>query len=169
MSTTGTITTQVIPAGTWNVDPVHTTIGFQVTDTTDLISSINGRFTQFEGRIEAGEQPSLAGTVRVDSLRTDNEQRDAHLISPDFLDAAEHPEIRFETTSVEPLDGERFTARGNLIVKDTPFEVELEGRVRGYGQGKAGDERLLVDARGAFEWGSTTVEITAAVSAVKEA
>ena len=60
-------------------------------------------------------------------------------------------------------------ARGNLIVKDTPFEIELEGRIRGQGQGKAGDERVLVDARGSFDWGTTTVEITAAVSAVKEA
>ncbi len=169
MPSTTITAAEVIPAGTWIVDPVHTTIGFQVTDTTDLVSSINGRFTQFDGRIEGGEQPSLAGTIRVESLRTDNDQRDAHLTSPDFLDAAQAPEIRFETTAIEPLDAERFLACGNLIVKATPFEVELEGRVRGHGQGKAGDERLLVDARGTFEWGSTSVEITAAVSAVKEA
>ena len=162
-------THEVIPAGSWAVDPVHTTVGFQVTDTSDLFSSVNGRFTEFEGRLEGGEQASLAGTIRVESLRTDNEQRDAHLISPDFLDAAKHPEIRFETTAVEPLDDERFRARGNLTVKDTPFEIELEGLVRGHGQGKAGDERLLVDASGAFDWGTTTVELTAAVSAVKEA
>jgi polyisoprenoid-binding protein YceI len=167
--TSTTITPEVIPAGIWAVDPVHTTIGFQVTDTSDLFSSVNGRFTQFEGRIVGGEQPSLAGTIRVDSLRTDNEQRDAHLISPDFLDAATHAEIRFETTAVEPLDTERFKSRGNLIVKDTPFEIELQGRIRGQGQGQAGDERVLVDVRGAFDWGTTTVEISAAVSAVKEA
>jgi polyisoprenoid-binding protein YceI len=163
-----TITTaEVIPAGTWTVDPVHSTIGFQVTDTSDLFSSINGRFTQFEGRLEGGEQPSLAGTIRVDSLRTDQEQRDAHLISPDFLDAAANPEIRFESTAVEPLDEQRFVLRGNLFVKEQPFEVELGGTIRGRGQGKAGDDRLLLDARGSFDWGATTVEITAAVSAAK--
>jgi len=167
MSTT--LTAEVIPAGTWAVDPVHTTIGFQVTDTSDLFSTINGRFTDVEGRLDGGEQPSLAGTVRVDSLRTDNEQRDAHLISPDFLDATTAPEIRFESKSVEPIDGERFTIRGDLFVKDMPFEVELESRIRGAGQGKAGDERLLIDALGAFDWGTTTVELTAAVSAVKQA
>jgi polyisoprenoid-binding protein YceI len=163
-----TITTAgIIPAGTWTVDPVHSTIGFQVTDTSDLFSSINGRFTQFEGRLEGGEQPSLTGTIRVDSLRTDQEQRDAHLISPDFLDAATNPEIRFESTAVEPLDERRFVLRGHLFVKEQPFEVELEGTIRGRGQGKAGDDRLLLDVRGSFDWGTTTVEVTAAISAVK--
>lgn len=166
---TSTVTAEVVPAGTWVVDPVHTTIGFQVTDTSDLFSTINGRFTQFEGRLEGGEQTSFTGVIRVDSLRTDNEQRDAHLISPDFLEAAKHPEIRFRSTSVVPLDGDRFVLRGDLVVKDQPFEVELEGRVRGRGAGKAGDERLLLDVRGSFAWGTTTVEISAAVSAAREA
>jgi polyisoprenoid-binding protein YceI len=162
-------TTTLVPAGTWTVDPVHTTIGFQVVDTNDLFSTINGRFTDFEGRVEGGPDPKLVGTIRVTSLRTDNEQRDAHLISPDFLDGAKYPEIRFESTAVEPLGDDRFLVRGDLTVKETPFEVELETRIRGVGQGKAGDERLVLDARGSFEWGTTTVELTAAVSAVKEA
>jgi polyisoprenoid-binding protein YceI len=166
---TSTITAEVIPTGTWIVDPVHTTIGFQVTDTSDLYSTVNGRFTEFAGRLQGGEQPSIAGTIRVESLRTDNEQRDAHLLSPDFFEASKHPEIRFESTSVEPLDGDRFALRGNLVVKDQPIEVELEGRIRGQGTGKLGDERLLVDVRGSFDWGTTTVEITAGVSAAKEA
>jgi polyisoprenoid-binding protein YceI len=169
MNSTTITSAEVIPAGTWVVDPVHSQIAFQVTETSQAFSTSSGRFAEFEGRLEGGEQPSLAGTIRVDSLRTDNEQRDAHLLSPDFLDAAKHPEIRFESTAVEPLDAERFNARGNLFVKDTPFEIELEGRIRGRGQNQAGDDRIVIDARGAFDWGTTTVEITAAVSAVKEA
>jgi len=165
---TSTITAEVIPAGTWIVDPVHTTIGFQVTDTSDLFSTINGRFTAFEGRLQGGEEPSVAGAIRVDSLRTDNEQRDAHLASPDFLEAATHPEIRFESTSVEPTGDDRFALRGNLFVKDQPFEVELQGRLRGRGTGKAGDERIVLDVDGSFDWGTTTVEITAGVSATKQ-
>ena len=159
----------VIPAGTWAVDPVHSTIGFQVTDTSDLFSTIVGRFTDFEGRLEGRDEPSLAGTIRVASLSTDNEQRDAHLRSPDFLDAEKHPEIRFRSTAVEPTGEDTFGIRGELTVKETPFEIELEGQIRGLGRGKAGDERLLIDARGAFDWGTTTVEVTAAVSAAKEA
>jgi len=159
----------VIPAGTWAVDPVHTTIGFQVTDTSDLFSTIVGRFTGYEGRIEGGEEPSFAGTIRVASISTDNDQRDAHLRSPDFLDAEPHPEIRFRSTAVEPTGEDAFRVRGELTIKDTPFEIELDGRLRGVGTGKAGDERLVVDANGAFDWGTTTVQLTAAVSATREA
>ena len=158
-----------LPAGTWSVDPVHTTIGFQVTDTSDLFSTIRGRFTDFDGHIVGGDEPQLAGTIRVASVSTDNDQRDAHLRSPDFLDADTHPEIRFRSTAVEPTGDDSFRVRGELTVKETPFEIELDGRIRGLGKGQSGDERLLVDARGAFEWGATTVELTAAVSAVKEA
>ena len=164
-----TETTTIVPAGTWAVDPVHTTVGFQVVDTADLFSTINGRFTDVEGPLIGGESPSFSGTVRVESLRTDNEQRDAHLISPDFLDAARYPEIRFESTAVEPAADDRLRVRGNLVIKDTPFEIELETRVLGVGQGKAGDERVVLDARGSFDWGTTTVELTVAVSATKEA
>jgi len=159
----------IIPAGTWTVDPAHTTISFQVTDTTDLFSTIVGRFSELEGRIEGGDEPSFTGAVRVASLRTENEHRDAHLLSPDFLEAEKHPEIRFRSTGVEPIGDDRFRVRGELIVKDTPFEIELETRVRGLGQGQRGDERIVLDARGAFEWGTTTVELTVAVSAAKEA
>jgi polyisoprenoid-binding protein YceI len=162
-------TATLIPTGTWIVDPVHSTIGFQVTDTTESFSTSNGRFTDFEGRLEGGDDPRFSGTIRVASLKTDNEQRDAHLISPDFLDAERHPEIGFQSTSVEPLGDDRLLVRGQLNVKETPFEIELEVRVRGLGQGKAGDERIVLDGRGSFEWGSTTVELTIAASAVKEA
>jgi polyisoprenoid-binding protein YceI len=160
--------TTSIPAGTWAVDPVHTTVGFQVVDTSDLFSTINGRFTGVEGRLTGGDSPSFSGTVRVDSLLTDNEQRDAHLISPDFLDAARFPEIRFESTGVELVAADRLRVRGNLVIKDAPFEIDLETRVRGIGQGKAGDQRIVLDARGSFEWGTTSVELTVAVSATKE-
>ena len=59
--------------------------------------------------------------------------------------------------------------RGDLIVKDVPVEVELEGKVRGVGlRIESSNEQLVVDARGSFVWGPFTVEVTAAVTAVKE-
>ena len=164
-----TETTTIIPAGTWAIDPVHTSVGFQVTDTTEGFSTASGRFTDVEGHFEGGETPVIAGTIRVAGLRTDNAQRDAHLLSPDFLEAEKYPEIHFVSKSVEPLDAERFVVRGDLIVKDAPVEVELEGTVRGVGlRVQTGNEQLVVDARGAFVWGPFTVEVIAAVTAVKE-
>ena len=159
----------IIPTGTWAIDPVHSTVSFQVTDTSDMFRTIVGRFTDYQGGIEGGEEPSFAGTIRVASIATDNDQRDAHLRSPDFLDAENHPEIHFRSTSVETTGEDSFRVRGELTIKDTPFEIELDGRLRGVGTGKAGDERLVVDANGAFDWGTTTVQLTAAVSATREA
>jgi polyisoprenoid-binding protein YceI len=163
------VASTTVPTGTWAVDPVHSTIGFQVTDTSDMFSTIVGRFTDYEGRIEGGDEPSFAGTIRVESIKTDNDQRDAHLRSPDFLDAEKYPEIGFRSTAVETTGDDSFRVRGELTIKDTPFEIELDGRVLGVGTGKAGDERVVIDARGSFDWGTTTVQLTAAVSATKEA
>ena len=162
-------TTTIIPAGTWAIDPIHTSVGFQVTDTNEGFSTASGRFTDVEGRFEGGEAPSITGTIRVAGLRTDNDQRDAHLLSPDFLEGEKYPEIHFVSKSVEPIDAERFVIRGDLIVKDAPVEVELEGKVRGVGvRTQTGTEQIVVDARGEFAWGPFTVEVNVASTAVKE-
>lgn len=162
-------TTTIIPVGTWAIDPVHTSVGFQVTDTNEGFSTASGRFTDVEGRFEGGDSPSITGTIRVAGLRTDNEQRDAHLLSPDFLEGEKYPEIHFVSKSIEPLDAERFVVRGDLIVKDAPVEVELEGKVRGIGvRAQTGTEQIVVDARGEFAWGPFTVEVNVASTGVKE-
>ena len=164
-----TETTTIIPVGTWAIDPVHTSVGFQVTDTNEGFSTASGRFIDVEGRFEGGEAPSISGTIRVAGLRTDNEQRDAHLLSPDFLEGDKYPEIHFASKSLEPLDAERFVVRGDLTVKDAPVEVELEGTVRGVGvRAQTGAEQLVVDARGEFGWGPFTVEVNVATTAVKD-
>jgi polyisoprenoid-binding protein YceI len=168
MSATETTTT-VIPAGTWAIDPVHTSIGFQVTDTTEGFSTASGRFTDTEGAFEGGDAPSITGTIRVAGLRTDNEQRDAHLLSSDFLEGEKYPEIHFFSKSIAPLDAERFVVRGDLIVKDAPVEVELEGKIRGVGvRAQTGTEQIVIDARGEFAWGPFTVEVNVAATAVKD-
>jgi polyisoprenoid-binding protein YceI len=164
-----TETTTIIPTGTWAIDPVHTSVGFQVTDTNEGFSTASGRFTDLEGRFEGGEEPSITGTIRVAGLRTDNDQRDAHLLSPDFLEGEKYPEIHFVSKSIEPVDAERFIIRGDLIVKDAPVEVELEGKLRGIGvRTQTGAEQIVIDARGEFAWGPFTVEVNVASTAVKE-
>src|SRR5947209_7018376 len=78
-----------LPAGTWTVDPIHSNVGFAAKHMG--IATVRGAFTEFEGTIEIGEDLSTAkayGTVNVESIDTNDPQRDSHLRSPDFLDAA---------------------------------------------------------------------------------
>ena len=167
MSTTETMTG--IPVGTWTVDPVHSHLGFRVVDTSEMISSITGRFTDFEGTFEAGDDPRSArahGSIRAASIATDQEQRDAHLRSPDFFDVERFPEIRFESDAIEPLDGDRIRVRGRLVIKGVEQAVELEGRLV-TGTSAKGEERLVLDSQGGYSWGPMNVDITASISAAK--
>src|SRR6187401_1013281 len=86
MSAVLTETTTLIPARTWAVDPVHSSIRWDVIDLDAGMKSISGRFTEFEGTVEGGEEQAASGTVRTASVLTDHEVRDNHLRSSDMLD-----------------------------------------------------------------------------------
>jgi polyisoprenoid-binding protein YceI len=114
MSTT-TISRSAVPAGTWTIDPAHSKVGFAVKHMG--IATVRGEFTNFEGTLEIGEDLSSAkayGTVQAQSVDTSEPQRDEHLRSPDFFDAAQYPELRFESTTIEALDEEEFRITGRL-------------------------------------------------------
>jgi polyisoprenoid-binding protein YceI len=164
MSAVQTEQSVLVPQGTWDVDPVHSAIRFDVIEVETLAKSISGRFTDFEGVLE-GDQQRLAGVVRTDSVNTDHEQRDTHLRTADMLDTTRYTEIRFESTSVEHLERDRFTVRGELTIKEIPVEVELDAKLHGVGHAD-GTDRLLFRASGAIEWGPTRVEITADITAI---
>ena len=158
-------TATLIPEGTWAVDPVHSSIRFDVVDTDTMFKSISGRFTDFEGNVEPGQ---ARGVVRTASVLTDNEQRDAHLRSPDLLEVERFPEIRFESTRIEHVEGDRHKIAGVLTIKEVPIEVELDAKFQGTGTDADGLEKTLFRVEGAIEWGPTRVEITADVTAVRE-
>jgi len=168
MSAVQTETTTLIPAGTWTVDPVHSSIRFDVVDTDTMFKSISGRFTDFEGSVEGGETPSASGVVRTPSVLTDHEMRDEHLRSSDLLDTARFDEILFESTEIEHVEGNRHKITGRLTIKEIPVEVELDGTFQGTGTDADGLEKTLFRVEGAIEWGPTRVEITADVTAVRQ-
>ena len=110
-------TTPFIAAGTWTVDPAHSSVEFSVKHMG--IANVRGKFNEFEGTLEVGEDLAHSrahGTVKVASIDTNEEKRDAHLRSPDFFNVEEHPEITYETTRIEPRDEESSCVYGNLTM-----------------------------------------------------
>ena len=168
MSAVQTESQTLIPAGTWAVDPVHSSIRFDVVDTDSMMKSISGRFTDFEGTVEGGEEQSASGVVRTPSVLTDNEQRDAHLRSNDLLGTDRFPEITFESSRIEHVEDDRHTIFGDLIVKEVPIPVELEAKYQATGTDADGVEKTLFRVQGEIEWGPTRVEITADITAVRQ-
>jgi polyisoprenoid-binding protein YceI len=158
----------LIPAGTWAVDQVHSSIRFDVVDTDSMMKSISGRFTDFEGTVEGGEEQAARGIVRTPSVLTDNEQRDAHLRSNDLLGTERYPEITFESSRIEHLDGDRHKIVGELTVKEVAIPVELEAKYQATGADADGVEKTLFRVQGDIEWGPTRVEITADITAVRQ-
>jgi len=168
MTAVQTETTTLIPAGTWAVDPVHSSIRFDVIDTDTAFKSVSGRFTEFEGTVQGGEEQATKGVVRTASVLSDHEMRDNHLRSSDMLDTDRFPEIRFESGRIERVEGNRHKIIGELTVKEVPLVVELDAKFQGTGTDADGLEKTLFRVEGAIEWGPTRVEITADITAVRQ-
>lgn len=168
MSAVQTETATLVPRGTWAVDPVHSSIRWDVIDLDAGMKSIAGRFTDFEGSLEGADDQRLAGVVRTPSLLTDHEQRDAHLRSQDMLDTDRFPEIRFASTAVEHVEGDRFKLHGELVIKEVPLPVELDAKLQGTGADADGVDKTLFRVEGSIEWGPTRVEITADITAIRQ-
>src|ERR671939_883864 len=100
-----TTTTQTaLPVGTWNVDPVHSTVGFAVDY---IVGTFNGSFSPVDAKLEVTDDGErLTGSAPVSGVKVQDENLAAHLQSPDFLDAERAPEITFESRSIS-RDGDR--------------------------------------------------------------
>ncbi|HEY7562415.1 MAG TPA: YceI family protein [Gaiellaceae bacterium] len=168
----GTVETNAAElAGTWVVDPSHSSVEFEVVDTESLVAAIRGRFTDFEGTVVLpnGDGAGKAtAVIRTASVTTDNEARDAHLRSPDFLDAAVAPEITFSADRVD-VDGDALTIPGSLAIRGTAFPVELKTRALGAGTDVQGREKLVLASDGELDWGAQKVTLDLSATLVKEA
>ncbi|HVA74280.1 MAG TPA: YceI family protein [Acidimicrobiales bacterium] len=128
-----TLETTGLAAGTWNIDPVHSEVGFVVRHV--MVSKVKGVFSKFEGAITVDEDPlksKVEATIDASSIDTREAQRDAHLRSSDFFDVETHPEIRFVSTSVARA-GDDFKVTGDLTIHGVTRPVDLALELNGVG------------------------------------
>ena len=125
--TTITETTATLPVGTWNADTAHSHVGFEL----DYLGGVfRGTFSPVEARLEADEQGrvKLEGSARADAVRVQDENLNAHLLSPEFFDAPRAPVLSFASTDVR-RSGDEVEVRGELTIKGTTRPIELRGTV----------------------------------------
>jgi polyisoprenoid-binding protein YceI len=131
---------QQIPAGTYAVDPVHSTVGFAVVH--NGVSTFRSGFADYEARLSGGESPRLEGTVEVASVEIDEPNLKGHLLSPEFFDAERFPQLRFASRELSVGEDGAATIRGELEIRGEKRRVEASGRVVSLGGDLAGKPRV---------------------------
>jgi len=131
MSATELKTSATIPAGTYRLDPVHSSAGFAVKHM--VVATFRGRFEDFDATLSVDEdgKASMTGAVQVRSLEVKDENLKAHLGSPEFFDIERYPEIRFEASQVEIGEDGSLKVDGNLTIKDQTHPLEATGTITG--------------------------------------
>ena len=132
----------VIPAGTWSIDPAHSTVEFHIKHLG--LATVKGRAPVVSGAIEGGDEPSIQGTVSVASITTFDENRDGHLRSPEFFDVGRYPELTFVSTEIEFRENDLEVA-GELTIKGITRPVTLSGTFAGSGVDPWGSERIGIE------------------------
>lgn len=131
----------------WVIDPMHSEVQFKVKHL--VISTVTGQFKEFNAELESEdenfENAHANFSAKIDSISTNNNDRDAHLKSPDFFDAASHPELSFRSNKFVKNGSDSYDVIGDLTIKGTTKEVVLKGEFGGtmtdfYGNQKAGFE-----------------------------
>jgi polyisoprenoid-binding protein YceI len=130
-----------IPAGTYTLDGVHSSVGFAVKH---MLATFRGSFARFDAELTVSDDGAakLVGTVPIESVVVKDENLAAHLQSPEFFDAERHPDIRFESTDIA-IDGPTAAVTGDLEIKGHTERVTARGSIVGpiddpYGNTKLG-------------------------------
>lgn len=114
-----------LPTGTWQVDPVHSTVGFSVKHM--VVANFRGGFDTFDVTLD---EAGLRGTVDVASVGVSEPNLNGHLLSPDFFDAERHPKFSFRSTDVRAAGG-TLGVDGELTIKGVTRPVTITGTITG--------------------------------------
>ncbi len=165
------ITSEKVTTSKWTIDPAHSEIQFKVKHL--MITTVTGYFTRFSLEVETeGEDFTRAShilfTADIDSINTNNAQRDTHLKSADFFDATTHAQLKFVGSKFEKA-GDDYLLHGDLTIRATTRPVTVSVEYGGtvvdpYGQTKAG---FTIDGKiSRKEFGLTWSAVTEAGSVV---
>ncbi len=130
----------------WIVDPTHSEVGFKVRHL--MITNVSGEFTKYNVDVETEDENFMTAkvvfTADINSITTGNEQRDQHLKSPDFFDAANFPQLQFVAKKYENVDNDgSYELYGDLtirgVTKPIKLDVEFGGVIKDpWGNARAG-------------------------------
>lgn len=130
---------------TWKSDPAHSEVQFKVKHL--MITTVTGYLKQFEAEVESEDEDftkasKILFTADINSIETNNAQRDTHLKSADFFESEKYPQIKFAGKKIE-REGEDYKLSGDLTIKDVTKPIVLKVEYAGivvdpYGQTKAG-------------------------------
>jgi polyisoprenoid-binding protein YceI len=148
-------TPQILPAGTWTVDPVHSQASFAVRY---HVGTFRGSFSPLQAKLEVDEDGNarLTGSVPVSGVKVQDENLATHLQSPEFFDAERAPEISFASTAIRPSgdgsSGDGSSGDGSSRDESSGEEIEVEGELTIKGiswpviaRGKVGEQQLYMD------------------------
>lgn len=136
-------------AGTYMIDPAHTTIGFSVRHLG--INDVPGRFNEFSGTIEYNPEnitaSSVTFTAKAASIDTGIKQRDNHLRSADFFDVARFPDITFKSARIEKKGNNELIAHGDFTLHGVTKQIAIPFKLYGTIKDQRGNTRFGVEAR----------------------
>jgi polyisoprenoid-binding protein YceI len=146
--------------GEWMIDPAHSRIGFSVRHA--MVTTVHGSFGAYDSRLYFdGRNPTRSGAeivVHTASVDTGVEQRDAHVMGPEFLDAARYPQMSFISTAVLLVGKDVYRMTGDLTIRGVTRSVELDLTYIGHVTDPFGYERVGFDGTTTInrvDWGLT--------------
>ncbi|MDQ3712912.1 MAG: YceI family protein [Acidobacteriota bacterium] len=144
----GKVNNASVPAGTYNLDPAHSIVGFAVRHFE--INWVEGRFKDFTGAINYNEQDATKSTVqftaKIESTDTGVEQRDSHLRTADFFDAPAYPEMKFASTKIEKKGKDKYILHGDFTLKGLTKQIEFPFTFTGAIKDPWGNIRFGIEA-----------------------
>lgn len=114
----------------WTLDAAHSELGFKIKHL--MISNVSGKFTSFDVSVQTGgddfSDAAITATINVDSISTNNEQRDNHLRTGDFFEVEKYPAISFQSTGLRSTGDGELELTGNLTMKgiSNPITIPVE-------------------------------------------